>query len=189
MADGPSKTAALASWVQRLFERGGEPVLVGGAAVELYTNGGYTTGDLDMIGTVSPEVGAVLTENGFRRAGRHWVHEKGQVFLEFPNAALQEGETATRIKVGRHEVVAICFEDLLAERLAAWQHWRSAVDGANAWLLYRARALEWDRRRALRRTRAFGAEKAWRALLAFARKTRRRGPTADEVALWASRGP
>jgi len=189
MPDGPRKTAALASWVQQLFEGGQEPILVGGAAVELYTDGAYTTGDLDMIGTVSAKVSAALVENGFRRAGRHWVYEKGQVFLEFPGAALQEGETATRLKVGRYEVVTISPEDLIAERLAAWQYWRSAVDGANAWLLYRARSQSWDRRRARGRALAHGAENAWRALLAFARKAGHREPTSDEVALWANRGP
>jgi hypothetical protein len=47
LSDGFEKTARLAAWVQSLFEPGQEPVLVGGAAVELLTRGAYTTGNLD----------------------------------------------------------------------------------------------------------------------------------------------
>ena len=46
MPDGVAKTAALVAWVQGLFVPGKEPVLVGGAAVELYTGGAYTAGRL-----------------------------------------------------------------------------------------------------------------------------------------------
>jgi hypothetical protein len=89
--DGPDKTAALAAWVQGLFEKGSEPILVGYAAVELYTRGAYTSGDLDPVGTLSPAARKALVDAGFRRQGRHWVHEEGQVFLEFPSSTLLEG--------------------------------------------------------------------------------------------------
>ena len=92
LPDGPAKTVALVAWVQGLFERDRTPVLVGGAAVELYTGGAYTTGDLDFAGTVPTAAARTLAAAGFVRHGRHWIHEAGQVYLEFPSAALAAGE-------------------------------------------------------------------------------------------------
>ncbi len=53
--ESPSRTAALVSWIQSLYEdEDGVPILVGGAAVELYTSDAYTTGDLDHVGHIPP---------------------------------------------------------------------------------------------------------------------------------------
>ncbi len=166
--EGVEKTARLAAWVQGLFSRGLEPVLVGGAAVELYTAGAYTTGDLDMVGTVPAAVADALVREGFVRRGRHWIHEAGQVYLEFPGSALAEGESAVRVEVAGCEVVAIAPEDLLAERLGAWKHWRSAVDGVNAWLLLQALAGRLDEERLEGRCAALDAVDALSALRRFA---------------------
>ena len=133
MEDGPEKTAALVAWVQRKVTPEDEaPILVGGAAVELYTSGAYTTGDLDFVGTVTPELEGALRDAGFERQGRHWIHEAAQVFIEFPGAALGPGERASWVQVAGCRVRVVAVEDLLVDRLGAWQYWRSAVDGANA---------------------------------------------------------
>jgi len=189
LPEGVARTARLVAWVQGLFGEGTPPVLVGGAAVEVYTGGAYTTGDLDLVGTISPEVSRALSSEGFVRRGRHWVHEGAQVFLEFPSAALAEGEKAVRLRVGACEVVAISPEDLLAERLAAWKHWRSAIDGANAWLLYRAQRSVLNRRRLAERCRAHDATDALGALQAFSRRARRRSPSDKEIEAWAQKVP
>jgi hypothetical protein len=189
VTDGPDKTAALAAWVQGLFEKGSEPILVGGAAIELYTRGAYTSGDLDLVGTLSPAARKALVDAGFRRQGRHWVHEEGQVFLEFPSSTLYEGERFARRRFGRRQVVILTGEDLVAERLAAWQYWRSQVDGVNAWLLYRALRFELDLRRLRRRVRARQCEPALRGLHTLQRRVRRRPITMEEVLRWAAAGP
>jgi hypothetical protein len=189
MRDGPQKTGRLVAWVQGLFPRGQEPVLVGGAAVELYTCGAYVTGDLDFVGSVPSGVARALVAAGFERRGRHWLHEAGEVFLEFPGSALQAGEVAVRLSVGGCEVVVISAEDALADRLAAWKHWESAVDGVNAWLLFSAQRNALDRRRLRRRVAALGAEDAWAELVALARRVRTRDATNEEIERWAKRGP
>jgi hypothetical protein len=81
----------VAQWIQNLFEAR-PPVLAGGAAVELYTAGAYTTGDLDFIGDVTEEVARSLREAGFEREGRHWIHREAELFVEFPGSAVQAYE-------------------------------------------------------------------------------------------------
>ena len=53
---------------------GDVPIVVGGFAVETYTQGGYTTGDIDALTRRRDEVVAVLGESGFERRARHWIH-------------------------------------------------------------------------------------------------------------------
>ena len=149
LKDGPKRTAALAAWVQSLF-RERPPVLVGGAAVELYTAGAYTTGDLDFIGQVSPSVGSAFVKVGFRKEGRHWIHEAEQIFIEFPGAAVSAGEETATVVVDGIRVLTLSPEDMLVDRLAAWQFWRSATDGISAFLIWKAQRGRLDDRRLTR---------------------------------------
>lgn len=189
LADGPKKTAALVAWIQGLYPEGLEPVLVGGAAVELYTGGGHVTGDVDLVGFVPREVAAAFGAAGFVRKGRHWLHETGQVFVGFPGERLREGEQRARLRVGCLEVTVVGIEDALADRLAAWQHWKSTVDGVNAWLLWTAQRSAVGRARLAERAAALGADAALGALLAFSRRRGRALPSAEEIERWANRGP
>ena len=148
MEAGPRKTAALVQWVQGLYRREKDrPVLVGGAAVELFTGGAYLPGDLDLVGSVTPTVASAFKQCGFTREGRHWFHEKEHLFLEFPSPTLRKDEEARERVFGDCSVRIISSEDLIADRLAAWVLLRSAIDGINAFLLYRAVEAELDLRR------------------------------------------
>jgi hypothetical protein len=186
MSPGPEATAALAAWIQGLFrDAGGVPVLVGGAAVELYTGGNYVTGDLDFVGSVPTAVARKFEAAGFRREGRHWVHEGGQAFVEFPAAHLQVGDRAAVLRVGRQQVVILGLEETLVDRLAAWAFWTSEVDGVAAFELWRRRAGELDRRRLAMLARAREVEPALRRLERFARNLGKRRPSAEEISGWA----
>ena len=134
LPEGPRRTAAIAAWIQGLYPSK-PPVLVGDAAVELYTRGAYTTGDFDFVGGVPDAVGKAFEEVGFRREGRHWIHSKEQLFVEFPGSAVQEHETTARVEVDGIRVLTLSPEDLIIDRLAAWQFWRSTTDGASAFLV------------------------------------------------------
>ena len=145
MKAGPRKTAALAQWVQGLYNReGARPVLVGGAAVELFTGGAYVTGDLDFVGSATAAVASALKQAGFNREGRHWYHEKGHLFLEFASRTLKRDEEARDRVFGDCSVIIISSEDLITNLLAAWVRFRSVLDGFNAFLLYRAVEAELD---------------------------------------------
>ncbi len=184
MPEGPLRTAALAAWVQSLCPANAAPVLVGGGAVEIYTGGAYVTGDLDFAGSLTPLALRSLQADGFVRHGRHLVHEAAQLFLEFPSRALAPEEESRRLRVGKHYVLIVSFEDLLVDRLAAWVFWRSAIDGVNAFLLWRKRHRNLDLERLMNRAKASGAEKALASLRRFARG----GASKKSLERWALDG-
>ncbi len=189
--EGYLRTAALVGWVQGLFPGGKDaaPVLVGGAAVELFTRGAYTTGDLDFVGEVTPSVQEKLIKAGFRKKGRHFIREDKEIYVEFPSRDLGEGETSAYLSIGGHRVLIISPEDLIVDRLAAWQHWRSLIDGANAFLLLRARGRSLDRGRLRERARKAGTGKALKMLLDFARRRKGMPVKLEALHAWASKGP
>ena len=107
-----------------------EPILVGGGAVELYTAGGYATGDTDLALPSDPSVDAAFTVLGFRKEGRFWIREDLDLLFEAPAPAGLPGEDAPRtvLDVDGLRVVVIGIEDLILDRLRAWIHWKSDED-------------------------------------------------------------
>lgn len=190
MEEGPGRTAALVAWIQGLFEDDdATPILVGGAAVELYTLGAYTTGDVDLVGSVTPLAARLLKEAGFERHGRHWLHEPAQIFLEFPGTALDPDERTSHIEVAGHEVRIISAEDLLIDRLGSWEYWQSSVDGVNALLLWRTQRQNMNVEHLEKRVVQTGWQLAWQSLLQFAAQWDQSEPPVEEVEIWANEGP
>ena len=148
---------ALALLTDRLAEDGIEPILVGGAALELYTAGGYATGDVDLALPRVPEVDRAFAELGFRTQGRFWVREDLDLYFEAPAPAGLPGETAprTEVEVEGLRVVVIGIEDLLLDRVRAAVHLQSEEDR------------RWARRLAL----LYAERLDWRYLLAKANET------------------
>jgi hypothetical protein len=158
---------------------------VGGAAVELYTGGAYTTGDLDFVGGVSPAVAAALEAAGFHREGRHWIHERAEIFVEFPGSAVQPHERIAVVKVGGASVLTLSPEDMIIDRLAAWQFWKSATDGASAFLVWRAQEKSLDPARLDELATKRGVKRALDRLKHLARGD----VSAEELERWADQNP
>jgi hypothetical protein len=188
LPEGPRRTAAVAAWIQGLYSSG-PPVLVGGAAVELYTGGAYTTGDLDFVGSVPAEVTTALEGAGFKREGRHWVHEKAELFVEFPGSAIEAHERTAVVDVAGVAVLTLSPDDMLVDRLAAWQFWKSTTDGASAYLIWRAQEKRIDRDRLAWLAARRGVGKALSSLLRFVAKAGARTASAEELEQWARRLP
>lgn len=183
--EGPRRTALLVAWFQGLFPETDEtPILVGGAAVELYTGGAYTTGDLDFVGSVSPNVAKRLAEAGFQKRGRHWAREAGRVFLELPGRSLEPASDPVRLRRAGRDLLVIGPEALLADRLAAWKYWGSTIDAANAFLLLRALGERMDGRLAARLARSLEVDDERVRLTRFARRLAGRAPSMDELLRW-----
>jgi hypothetical protein len=107
------------------------PVLVGGAAVEIYSNSAINTGDFDIVTAAQTEFEEELQRHGFVRpsgpgkATRGWVHPRLQLGFEVVSATLLDGmaerERVRLIKVGDDGVIAlISIEDMIADRMGQY---------------------------------------------------------------------
>ena len=121
---------------EALSSIGENPVLVGGAAVEFYTEGGYATKDIDMIAMGGPALWKVMEVLGFERHGKDFVHTKLKIYIEFPSDVLGEGEKSITIDVDGRALRIISIEDLIVDRLCAYKFWKSEADGVAALLLF-----------------------------------------------------
>lgn len=154
------RLVALGLLADRLREAGLEPILVGGAAVEFYTSGGYTTKDVDLALPHGPETDAAFAELGFVKEGRYWYREDLDLLFEAPAPAGLPGETAPRTKVEIEglTIVVLGIEDLVIDRIRAWIHGTSQEDGrwARRLALLYADRLDWAYLK--EKTRAVAAE-------------------------------
>lgn len=104
------------------------PVLVGGAAVELYTGSAVTTGDFDIVTPCQSEFEMLLQEHGFVRpsgpgmATRGWIHPELGLGFEIVGANVLDGNSDTaRFKLintgedGNAQVISV--EDIIADRM------------------------------------------------------------------------
>ncbi|MFZ5906240.1 MAG: hypothetical protein ACOYVJ_02370 [Nitrospirota bacterium] len=113
---------------KEMTQRGAErPIVVGGEAVELYTQGRYTTGDIDIKGH-KETLEAVLGDWGFVKEGRVWVSREYDLYLDWLGGSLDEGAEAERrtnsiVIAPGLEVRVISFEDLIVGRLCAAKYW------------------------------------------------------------------
>lgn len=161
---------------------GCRPVLVGGAAVEIYTRAAYTTFDLDFVAAETEELDPTMRALGFEREGRHWVQREYGVVVEFPATTLAPARAESMVVEGR-TLSVISVEDLIVDRLASWKHWGWGPDGAAAALLLALHPRR-DNRRLNRRANQEDVLDALRALEPLAM----RGDELDERTLKGLRG-
>ena len=122
------KLAAIVA--EHLARHGIDVVLVGGLAVEIYTDNLYLTKDIDMVNTnyQSPKkLNSALAELGFHKEGRIYVNDTTDITLEFPPGPLAVGNTLIPIdqitRVGDGQIPILSIEDVIRDRLAAYIHW------------------------------------------------------------------
>lgn len=119
--------------VSEAVERAGfqRPILVGGAAAELYSGSSIATGDFDVIVTRRDVLEAALLEHGFEKPSgpgvltRGWIHPELRLGFEVVGSELLDGH-ADRDKVQLIEVedgeqfAVISVEDLIADRMGQY---------------------------------------------------------------------
>jgi len=136
LSDRAERQLAIAAVItDALRALGHEPIIVGGAAVEIYTLGGYVTDDLPMVCPSGADVDKRLGELGFRRSGKDFVNDELALYVEFPSSSLGPSERSVVIESGERRVRIISREDLIIDRLNAYKSWRSGLDGVSALLL------------------------------------------------------
>ena len=143
----------LAAAISSAFEKKGiQSVLVGGAVVEYYTAGEYTTVDIDMI--LPPlekrEIENVMEELGFERFEdyRHWLHSHIPIPVEFPPGPLQIGhllvQEVNEIEIEKVKLKILKVEDILLDRLIMAQEWKDLQAQVQAEMLMYAHYSEID---------------------------------------------
>lgn len=143
------KVAAVVS--DALREIGIDPILVGGSAVAFYTEGKYTTHDIDMISPSGKDIEEIMKRLGFSKFGKDYSNKKLKIYIEFPSDALGPTEKVNIIKIGTSRLKIISVEDLIVDRLCAFKYWRSTIDGVNALIMLELGIA--DRKRVERRAR------------------------------------
>jgi predicted nucleotidyltransferase len=151
--DKLEKQIYLAAAISSAFEKKGiQSVLVGGAVVEYYTAGEYTTVDIDMI--LPPlekrEIENVMEGLGFERFEdyRHWLHPHIPIPVEFPPGPLQIGHLLVRevneIEIKKVKLKILKVEDILLDRLIMAQEWKDLQAQVQAEMLMYAHYSEID---------------------------------------------
>ena len=122
-------------------------VVVGGSAIEVYTVGEYTSGDIDIVSSQHERLRSILESWGFRRGGRVWTHEElGLVVDLVPHPYTGSFERTTIVTTPHGPIRLAAIEDLIVKRLASAKHWKEKDDFEHAKLLavaFRDR-IDWD---------------------------------------------
>ncbi|HMW47225.1 MAG TPA: nucleotidyltransferase, partial [Cellvibrionaceae bacterium] len=116
---------------EHLQDQGIEVVLVGGLAVEIYTENIYLTKDIDVVNTnyaSSRHLNTAMAQLGFAKKGRIYVNPTTDITVEFPTGPLSVGdELITRVTVAQlatGQIPILQVSDIVKDRLAAYFHWR-----------------------------------------------------------------
>jgi len=93
-------------------------VVIGGLAVEFWTQAEYTTADIDLYLPWTPDVDAALAALGFVKEGRYWTLPENDIFVEAPASALRESEEVDEIHLSTGErLLVLAVEDVIVDRL------------------------------------------------------------------------
>lgn len=122
----------LAAYVCSELESDGiETVLSGGSCVEIYSQGKYTSDDIDLIDRYNgghTKIKNVMLKLGFKEHNRYFVHEDTQLFIEFPRGPLGVGDAPVNDIASKEEDTGILKlltppTDCIKDRLAVYFHW------------------------------------------------------------------
>ncbi len=121
----------LAAYVCSALEKDGiETVLSGGSCVEIYSQGKYTSDDIDLIDRFNgghTQIKNVMIKLGFKEHNRYFVHEDTPLFIEFPRGPLGVGDAPVNEIALKEEDTGILKlltpTDCIKDRLAAYFHW------------------------------------------------------------------
>lgn len=122
------------------------PVLVGGAAVEIYSASAINTGDFDIVTGSQTKLERLFAQHGFVRpsgpgmATRGWIHPDLKLGFEVVSSTLLDGQADRNrvrpIRVGSSGIVTvIAVEDIIADRMGQY------ASGAAREMLGQARTL------------------------------------------------
>ena len=110
--------------------------LVGGQAVETYTAGQFTTGDVDVTTTHREATENLLRRLGFKKEGMVWLNEKLAIAVHIVGSYPSRTEKVRSLEVGAYTVRIVGVEELIIDRLKAAKFWKSGRDSEQAAVLF-----------------------------------------------------
>ncbi len=119
LEDETERKLAVAAVVNLVVQPlGFRAIVIGGLAVEFWTQGEYTTADIDLYLPWTPEVDAALASVGFRKQGRHWTLPEHEIFVEAPAATIRESEEIDQVGLPTGTAaLVLAVEDVIVDRL------------------------------------------------------------------------
>jgi hypothetical protein len=138
------KMILLGYLTDRLERKSQSLYLVGGQAVETYTGGLFTTGDIDITSTDRKTTEEILARIGFKQEGMVWINEALSIAVHIVDLIPNRTEKTRLMHVGPYTVRVVGVEDLIIDRLAAAKFWKSDRDAEQARTLFSAFAKQID---------------------------------------------
>jgi hypothetical protein len=122
------------------------PVIIGGCALSYYSREVYFTSDIDLAYADREALDTALKSIGFEKEGRYWVNERLKVVIEAPASALPRQDSPLEVVELSEglQCSIIGIEDLVIDRLNAFKHWKSEIDGEMVELLLRRYKNDFD---------------------------------------------
>jgi hypothetical protein len=122
--------------------------VVGGSAIEIYTEGDYVSEDLDLVIDSRSKVTTVLKRWGFRDEGKGWSKAKWSLFVDPMETQNSGSRRLTRVISTAHGSFRISgVEDLIIRRVresVAWQGREVAFTHAVLLVKRAGSNLDWD---------------------------------------------
>jgi hypothetical protein len=148
------KKMMLVGYITSRLERKSQSIyLVGGQAVETYTAGQFTTGDVDITTTDRRTTEQILARLGFKGEGMIWLNEGMGIAVHIVDVIPKSTEGIRTIHVGPYAVRVVGVEELIVDRLAAAKFWKSQRDAEQATALINTFARRIDMKYLRRRAR------------------------------------
>jgi hypothetical protein len=119
-------------------------VVVGGSAIEIYAEGTYVSGDIDICAP-RDSIAAVLTGWGFKQPGREWARLDWKIVVHVVSPRVSGSMRLSRVAETPYGPVRVgSIEDLIIGRLALVKFWHEPKEYRNAQLLAMLPGLDWD---------------------------------------------
>ncbi len=134
---------------QTLGDAGITVTLTGGACVAIWSDGAYTSRDLDFVeqGVVPRrDIRRIMASLGFAEENRYFTHPDTEFYVEFPSGPLAVGDQPVQDVAHRTlptgTLRLLTPTDCVKDRLSAWFHWNDRQALAQALLVARARTMD-----------------------------------------------
>jgi len=115
-----------AFFAKQLQKIGVDAILVGGAAVELYTHGQFETADMDFAVTDAQKGAELLKELGFERKDSVWLNTGLDIIVDVSGEGYSGDVGRVRlVNVRNYELKVAGVEDLIVNRLYSAKFWKS----------------------------------------------------------------